>query len=132
MRSQFAQFLYWLELSKRGFYLRLFTNDHYPDQDHDISDYDLAVFDGAEGVRLDRWGTPALAPDGRGQVQHPIVTFRLRSGDPAAICGYFVTDRDQNHIYWAERDPDAPVALNEPGDEYRVLPRLRDRNDPLL
>lgn len=107
-----------------GARIRLFKNDIVPGDGDTASTYVEATFSTYSNQQLPNWGTPATS-GGVAVVSHPAVTWSVGSaGVGNNIYGYYVTDSLGNTLYYAERDPAAPVNMNVVGNTYSVTPQF--------
>jgi len=130
MRAQFSALLFWMSLNSRGLYMRLYSNNRVPAETDTIALYTECTFGGYVARSLNAWSIPALNPSNRGQIQHPVVTWTATGGSPQSVYGYYITDKDQNWIYWADRVPGMPIVMADSAEILRVITRLPLRNDP--
>jgi hypothetical protein len=108
-----------------GLYLRLYQNDLTPGRFDPASSFDEADFDGYAPVGFSTWTDAYLNASNQGQTDHDPVVF-TQTGVIVTnnIYGYYVTDPTGDIIWFAERNPAAPVAMNLAGKTYTVIPHF--------
>jgi hypothetical protein len=117
----------WINWLASNAVLHLYQNNHTPAEADTAAAYTEANFTGYASVSLTSWGAPVLtAPD---QIStSAAVPFTVGTvGTGNQIYGYYVTDLAGN-LLWAERDPNAPIAMNTTGAQYTVIPRFSQRS----
>jgi hypothetical protein len=108
-----------LQLNSLG-RLRLFKNDVTPADSDTVGTYVEATFPGY-AVQTTPSFTVASSVTGVAQITHPALTFlRSAGGSGDTIYGYYVTDAAGTTLYWAERDPSAPINMNVVGNSYAI------------
>jgi hypothetical protein len=104
----------------------LFKSMHTPADGDTLATYTAieADFPGYARQQIQNWLAASTDGTGRALSVADVVTFtRGAGGAPQNIYGYFVVDAAGN-LLWAELDPNAPVAINNPGNTYSILPTL--------
>lgn len=100
--------------------LRLFKNDVTPADSDTVSSYTEATFPGYAPQGANTWSA-ASSVGGAAQVTHPTLTFLRGSGGSGdLIYGYYLTDTAGTTLYYAERDPAAPVNMTVAGNSYAI------------
>jgi hypothetical protein len=106
-------------------YLRLYKNDLVPDRYSGVDDFVEADFTGYAAVGFVSWGTPFLNADDDAEVDHdPIVFTQTGTATTNNIYGYFVTDGAGTTLWFSERNPAAPAAMDTTGKTYTVIPKF--------
>jgi hypothetical protein len=105
-----------------GMTLRLFVNDHHPAESDVLANYTEASFPGYAPVTINHWGA-ATVLNHIAAINHPQALFQLSGVGPFPVYGYYVTF-SVSQLWWAQRDPAAPVQLVNPGDTYPITPLL--------
>lgn len=89
-----------------------------------------ADFPGYARQNLANWINAVSDGGGRALTVPDLITFTRNAGGAAqSVYGYFVMDAGPD-LLWAERDPNAPHAMDLAGDEYVILPVLTLRSQP--
>lgn len=103
--------------------LRLFENDVRPDYYNTIGDYREPGGDVYSPAILDSqtWNFHFFAGDP--VASYPEQTFEF-TGPSGFVYGYYVTDRNNKMVRWAERF-DVPYEVLRRGDTVFVVPRIR-------
>lgn len=108
-----------------GLYLRLYKNDVTPTRLLDRAAYTEADFTGYAPVGFIDWGTSFIDENVNARTDHdPVVFTQTGTGTTNNIYGYFVTDGAGTVMWFAERNPVAPVAMDATGKTYTVFPRF--------
>jgi hypothetical protein len=103
--------------------LHLYKNNYTPVEGSTSSNFTEADFTGYAPVALASWSLPVLTPPYE-QVTSAAVPFTVGTvGVGNTIYGYYVTDLG-GALLWAERDPNAPIAMTATGNQYTVIPRF--------
>lgn len=107
---------------------RLFTSDVTPSAGSVLTDFTEAAFAGYAGVAgtTITWPTPTLAGH-VAQVTGSNISFSNASASPQTVYGIFVTNAAGTRLYFAERDPLAPVVIPVNGG-YLYIPNQQMRN----
>jgi outer membrane lipoprotein SlyB len=104
-----------------GLVMRLFTNNITPTNANVIGDFTEATFAGYSSQTLGAWSAPSVTAH-VGKVSGAALTFTITAGSQT-VYGYYVTDAGNTKLYFAERDPNAPVALAATGPQtYTITP----------
>lgn len=107
--------------------LRLFKNNVTPDNTKVIGDFTEATFSGYAAISLTGWSAAAVTAH-VAQSDPTAGTFTITSGTQA-IYGWYVTDSGGTVLYWAQRDPSAPVTLDASGlNQYIVTASLQAKD----
>lgn len=109
-------------LNTTHYYFRLYTNNTTPGTATVLGDFTEATFTGYAAVSGSglTWSTPALSGH-IGQTNATNIVFNNTSGSPVTVYGVFVTDLGVTKLYFAERDPAAPVSIPA-GGQYIYTP----------
>lgn len=114
---------------RNGLTLRLYKNDYTPVIGSTSANFTECNFSGYSSQATTLWGTAYSALAGaRGESDDTVHLFAHDGGGTANdVYGFYLTDGSGNYIY-GERNPDAPVAMNDATDVYAVVPRLQTAN----
>lgn len=106
-----------------GYTCRLFTNNYTPIATTVLGDLTEAVFMGYLAQPL-AGAAASTTSGGKGSTTWNTLTFTNNSGAPVTVYGYYITDTANTKLFWAERDPAAPITINASGGHYYVTPAL--------
>lgn len=118
----------WQVNSTQPWLVRLFKNDHEPARGDLLSDYEECDFPNY-AVQAANLGSVGGVVGGVGTLPNTIANTWVRgAGSPDNdVYGYYVTDFSGNLLF-AERDPLAPVTMNDEGSRYSVILKLTARS----
>jgi len=103
--------------------LRLFKNDHVPDEADVNGSYTEANFSGYASQALSTWNAAFLNDDDKGEIDADPKTFTHNGGGTSnTVYGAYVTNNAGDVIY-AERF-DAPRVLSASGDSITYTARI--------
>ena len=109
--------------------MALYVNDYTPTVNSQVSDFDLASFDGYDSVPLSDWGDPFISSGSVASLVHPVVSWTWKgSGDPPKVYGFFVVDKQFENFFYGERYRNAPFVFSLADPTFRVVPRQDLRN----
>lgn len=110
--------------------LRLFKNNHTPDEADDISDYTEADFSGYAAATIGAWNAATYA-GGLANVEATTAqTFTNSTGAVGNdVYGYYVTDSAGTVLYYAQRANSPPLSLQLAGEAVTITPAI-DANNP--
>ena len=104
-------------LGNAAYQYRLFTNNHTPGTGSVIGSFTEATFGGyapISGATI-VWSAPTLAGH-IAQSTGSNIVFNNTSGGSVTVYGVFVTDATGTILYFAERDPNAPITILNGGN----------------
>ena len=105
--------------------IKLFQNDYVPTTADTLANYVEATFPGYSFQNLNlTWTVQGAVGHVAGIIEKAHAFTRNASGAAQLIYGYMVTDASGNNLYYAERDPAAPISLANNGDSYTITPRV--------
>jgi hypothetical protein len=109
-------------LQTSGYTFRLYTNNVTPTTSTVIGDFTEATFTGYSSVAGSTvtWSTPALSGH-IAQTNGTNIIFNNTSGAGVTVYGVYVTNAAGTKLYFAERDPAAPVTIPA-GGSYTYTP----------
>lgn len=108
--------------------MHLFQNNYTPLNTSVLGDFTEATFSGYTSQNIATWGVAAVAAHVGTITPAPLTFTRNSTGAGQTIYGYYVTDAGFTKLYWAERDPAAPVTLTNNGDSYTITAQMQDMN----
>jgi hypothetical protein len=107
--------------------VRLFSNNYTPDNAMVIGSFTECTFAGYAAVAPAGWTVPVVAAHLATSQANP-VTFTITAGTQN-VYGYYVTNVAGTVVYFAERDPAAPVVLAAAGtNSYQVTPTYTEKS----
>ena len=104
--------------------LHLFKNDYTPTTADTIANYTESTFPGYAAASANNWQAPTTAAHVSSMLEQARTFTRNATGATENVYGYYVTDNASANLFWAERDPAAPIPLTNNGDSYTVTLRL--------
>jgi len=104
----------------------LFTNNVTPGTGTILGTFIEGTWAGYAEQPLAAWLPPTWVPPDASVTESAVVVFHNTSGAPVTLYGYFLTDGDGEYR-WGERDPLAPVTLQD-GQTYSITLRRTHRN----
>ena len=104
--------------------LRLFVNNYTPTTADTPANYVEATFPGYAPINTNTWANAVTAAHIASSTDAARTFTRNAAGAAQSVYGYYVTDPTGANLGWAERDPLAPVTMNNAGDTYTVTPKL--------
>jgi hypothetical protein len=110
--------------------LKLFSNNHTPDDEDDISDYDEVTGGGYTDIDLSfaNWVVTPGAPSVAVYTDFQDFNFTGATGGPGSIYGYYIVN-PANILMWAERFDPADVPFTPVnGSLVRIKPRITNQN----
>ena len=110
--------------------LHLYQNNYTPTDSSVIGSFTEATFDGYASQTIATWSTPSVTAHVASSAAAPNVFTKSAGSTPNSIYGYYVTDSANTVMYWAERDPDAPIPMTSTGNTYTVT--VRDTQQSLF
>ena len=105
-----------------GVKVHLFSNNVTPTNADSLATYTEANFTGYAAATASGWSAAGLTGHVASTTANP-VTFTLTAGSQN-VYGYYLTDSTSGKLYAAERDPNAPVALNTTASTYQITPKI--------
>jgi hypothetical protein len=109
-------------LHTSGYTFRAFTNNITPGTGDVLGSYTEGAWTGYASVAGSTitWGTVNLVGH-IAQTTGSAILFNNTSGSPVTLYGVYVTDAGNTKLYFAERDPNAPVSIPA-GGSYAYIP----------
>lgn len=116
-------------LAARTFWVQLFKNDRTPRPTDTAAMYTAADFSGYVGPQaLVGWVPPFIAA-GRALTFSAALQWRHNGGGvDNNIYGVFILD-DGGDLWWAERDPRAPVLISPANRDYFYVARFAESSE---
>jgi len=110
--------------------LRLYSNNHVPNNADDVTDYTEASFPGYAGISLAGWSAAALNASNKAETELPIQVFTAGViVTPEDIYGVYVTYDPDGSLIDAELDASGPITIASTGQSYGYLPRFTFKSE---
>ena len=106
-----------------GLHMHLFKNSLTLNGTEVLGSFTEATFTGYAVVTLSGFAAAAISGT-QAYSTGSVATFTLTAGSQN-IYGYYVTDAADSKLYWAENDPNAPIALNTTDNTYQITPKVQ-------
>lgn len=108
--------------------LHLFKNNYTPIAGSLLADFTEADFTGYASVTLAGWTTPVIISGKSSTSANPVTFTTGTVGTGNTIYGYYVTDSTNTKLLFAERDANAPIAMNVTGYQYKVTVNFTEKS----
>jgi len=110
--------------------LRLYQNNHTPDDADDVTDYTEATFPSYAGIPLAAWSAAALNASNKAETELPVQVFTAGVViTPQDIYGIYVTYDVDGSLLYAEEDASGPITISSTGQSYGYLPRVTYKSE---
>jgi len=109
--------------------LKLYSNDVIPDGDDEIGDYDELTAspytDYADKLLTGATWNSAVTGDPTYILYSAVQTFTFDyDGSALPIYGYYITNKAEDTLIYAERFTAAPLSISVSGDNINITPRI--------
>lgn len=106
-----------------SYHIHLYSNNLTLSSSTVLGDFVECTFSGSQSKTLSFW-TDAAIINGQAQTFSTNTYWVCNStpGTPENIYGYYVTNTDDDKLYWCEEDPNGPKVISVAGDFYQIVP----------